>query len=54
MLLGWRAAEWLPLKSSLGAVRILDEEAMRIVIDKFRTYGKQDAVDPDLVFAQRL
>jgi len=35
----------------LGAVRILDEDAMRIVIDKFRTYGKQDAVDPDLVFA---
>jgi L-fuculose-phosphate aldolase len=36
----------------LGAVRILDEDAMRIVIDKFRTYGKQDAVDPDLVFAE--
>jgi L-fuculose-phosphate aldolase len=35
----------------LGAVRILDDEAMRIVIDKFRTYGRQDAVDPDLVFA---
>jgi L-fuculose-phosphate aldolase len=35
----------------LGAVRILDENAMRVVIDKFRTYGRQDAVDPDLVFA---
>jgi L-fuculose-phosphate aldolase len=35
----------------LGAVRILDENAMRIVIEKFHTYGKQDAVDPDLVFA---
>jgi len=35
----------------LGAVRILDADAMRIVIDKFRTYGKQDAVDPELVFA---
>jgi L-fuculose-phosphate aldolase len=34
----------------LGAVRVLDGDAMRIVIDKFRTYGKQDAVDPDLVF----
>jgi L-fuculose-phosphate aldolase len=34
----------------LGAVRILDEDAMRVVIDKFRTYGKQDAVDPDLEF----
>jgi L-fuculose-phosphate aldolase len=34
----------------LGAVRILDENAMRIVIDKFRTYGRQDAVDPDLAF----
>jgi L-fuculose-phosphate aldolase len=38
----------------LGAVRILDENAMRIVIEKFRTYGKQDAVDPDLVFAGAL
>jgi L-fuculose-phosphate aldolase len=35
----------------LGCVRILDEDAMRIVIDKFRTYGKQDAVDPELDFA---
>jgi L-fuculose-phosphate aldolase len=38
----------------LGAVRILDDDAMRIVIDKFRTYGNQDAVDPDLVFAAEL
>jgi len=36
---------------NLGAVRILDETEMRIVIDKFRTYGRPDAVDPDLVFA---
>jgi len=35
----------------LGEVHILDEDAMRVVIDKFRTYGKQDAVHPDLVFA---
>jgi L-fuculose-phosphate aldolase len=34
----------------LGGVRILDQPAMRIVIDKFRTYGQQDAVDQDLVF----
>jgi L-fuculose-phosphate aldolase len=35
----------------LGGVRILDQDAMRLVIDKFRTYGTQGAVDPDLVFA---
>jgi L-fuculose-phosphate aldolase len=34
----------------LGGVRILDEDAMRVVIDKFRTYGKPDALDPELVF----
>jgi L-fuculose-phosphate aldolase len=35
---------------SLGEVRILDEAQMRLVLEKFRTYGKQNAADPDLVF----
>jgi L-fuculose-phosphate aldolase len=35
---------------ALGEVRILDEPQMRIVLEKFRTYGQQAAVDPDLVF----
>jgi L-fuculose-phosphate aldolase len=35
---------------SLGAVRILDDAEMRRVIDKFRTYGKQDATDSGLEF----
>ncbi len=35
----------------LGGVHILDEDAMRLVIDKFRAYGKQDPAHPDLVFA---
>jgi len=34
----------------LGGVRILDDTQMRHVLEKFRTYGKQDALDPDLVF----
>ncbi len=33
----------------LGQVRILDETEMRRVLEKFRTYGQQDASDPDLV-----
>lgn len=33
---------------ALGDVRILDEEEMRRVIEKFRSYGKPDAVDPEL------
>jgi L-fuculose-phosphate aldolase len=39
---------------ALGDVRILDESAMRPVLDKFRTYGKQDAVDPGLIFGGTL
>jgi L-fuculose-phosphate aldolase len=35
---------------SLGDVRILDEDEMSRVLEKFRTYGTQDATDPDLVF----
>ena len=34
---------------ALGDVRILDEAAMRPVLDKFRTYGKQDAADSGLI-----
>jgi L-fuculose-phosphate aldolase len=33
---------------TLGDVRILDEEEMRRVLDKFRGYGRQDAVDAGL------
>lgn len=36
---------------ALGKVRILRETEMRRVVEKFRTYGKQDATDSDLVFA---
>jgi L-fuculose-phosphate aldolase len=35
---------------ALGEVRILGDEDMQRVIDKFRTYGRQDAPDPDLRF----
>ncbi len=35
----------------LGEVRLLDEAEMRRVAEKFRTYGKPDAPDPDLLFA---
>jgi L-fuculose-phosphate aldolase len=35
---------------ALGDVRILDESEMRKVVEKFRTYGKDDAVDPGLTF----
>lgn len=35
---------------ALGDVRILDDTQMRRVIEKFRTYGQQDATDPALVF----
>lgn len=34
----------------LGEVRILDEAEMRRVLEKFRSYGQQDAADPDLLF----
>jgi L-fuculose-phosphate aldolase len=36
---------------ALGKVRILDETAMDLVIEKFRTYGTQDAADSGLVFS---
>jgi L-fuculose-phosphate aldolase len=39
---------------ALGGVRILDETDMRPVIDKFRTYGKQDATDSGPVFGGTL
>jgi L-fuculose-phosphate aldolase len=35
---------------SLGQVRILDDAEMCRVVEKFRTYGQQNAADPDLVF----
>jgi L-fuculose-phosphate aldolase len=35
---------------AIGDVRILQEREMRRVVEKFRTYGKQDATDADLVF----
>ena len=34
---------------ALGDVRMLDEAEMRRVVEKFRTYGKADAPDPDLI-----
>jgi L-fuculose-phosphate aldolase len=36
---------------ALGNVRILEDEEMGRVVEKFRTYGQHDAADPDLVFA---
>ncbi len=35
---------------ALGDVRILDDAQMSRVLEKFRSYGQQNAVDPDLVF----
>lgn len=35
---------------TLGEVRILDDTQMRRVLEKFRTYGQQNAGDADLVF----
>jgi L-fuculose-phosphate aldolase len=35
---------------AVGDVRILDEAEMLRVVDKFRTYGKLDAVDAALSF----
>lgn len=37
----------------LGGVRILDDAEMRGVLEQFRTYGRQDAADPDLHFEGR-
>ncbi len=35
---------------SIGKVRILDEMEMHRVVEKFRSYGKEDATDSGLVF----
>lgn len=35
---------------SLGKVSILDDAEMCRVVEKFRTYGQQNAADPDLIF----
>jgi L-fuculose-phosphate aldolase len=35
---------------SLGEVRILDDAEMHLVLEKFRSYGQQDAIDPELTF----
>ena len=35
---------------ALGNVRVLDEAEMRRVLEKFRTYGQQDATDTALLF----
>ena len=35
---------------AIGGVRILDDLEMQRVIEQFRSYGKQDATDPDLIF----
>jgi L-fuculose-phosphate aldolase len=35
---------------SLGEVRILDDAEMCLVLEKFRSYGQQDATDPELIF----
>jgi L-fuculose-phosphate aldolase len=35
---------------TVGHVRILDDSEMRRVLEKFRSYGKQDAVDSALTF----
>jgi L-fuculose-phosphate aldolase len=39
---------------AVGNVRLLDEAEMRRVVEKFRTYGKPDAVDADLTFGGEL
>ena len=36
---------------AIGGVRILSDQEMQRVIDRFRTYGRQDATDLDLIFA---
>lgn len=36
---------------ALGDVRILDESEMLRVVEKFRTYGKSDAIDAGLTFS---
>ena len=39
---------------ALGEIRILDDAEMERVIDKFRTYGRQEAVDAGLEFGGRV
>jgi len=39
---------------SLGEVCILDDAEMCRVVERFRTYGQQNAADPDLVFGGAL
>ena len=34
----------------LGQVRLLEEQEMRRVIEKFETYGRQDVSEPGLLF----
>jgi L-fuculose-phosphate aldolase len=36
---------------AVGEVRLLEESEMLFVVEKFRTYGRQDATDTDLLFA---
>jgi L-fuculose-phosphate aldolase len=35
---------------ALGEVRVLDDAEMQRVLERFKSYGRQDATDPDLVF----
>jgi L-fuculose-phosphate aldolase len=35
---------------ALGQLRLLDEEEMRRVVEKFATYGRQDVTEPGLIF----
>ena len=44
------AAQYLAA-CAIGDVRLLDEEEMLRVVEKFRTYGQEDASDPDLRFS---
>ena len=36
---------------TLGDVRIISDAQMSIVLEKFRSYGRPDAADPDLLFS---
>jgi len=44
------AATYLAARAA-GTVRLLDEAEMRLVLERFRTYGQQQATETDLVFA---
>jgi L-fuculose-phosphate aldolase len=35
---------------ALGEVRVLEDAEMQRVLERFKSYGRQDATDPDLVF----